>query len=99
MRHFQLFNGNFAFVQPATNLRLIRALQPQFDCFFDHCFRVLGRFTLTHDAEFGSARHIPPIFARFDHSGKFRKFHHKEFTALCRSWPIATSMLRKISQS
>ena len=53
MRHFKFFDGNFAFVQPATNLRLIGALQPQFDCFFDHFFRVLRRFTLTDDAEFG----------------------------------------------
>jgi len=92
MRHFKLFDGNFAFVQPATNLRLIRALQPQFDCFFNHFFRVLRRFTLTHDAEFGAARHIPSILSRFDHSGKFRKFHHEEFTSLCHSWPIVTLM-------
>ena len=51
MRHFKLFDGNFAFVQPATNLRLVRALQPEFDCFFDHFFRVLRRFALTDDAD------------------------------------------------
>ena len=28
MRHFKFFDGNFAFVQPATNLRLVRTLQP-----------------------------------------------------------------------
>src|SRR2546428_8496302 len=92
MRHFKLFDGNFAFVQPATNLRLFRALQPQFDCFFDHLFRVLRRFTLTDDAEFGAARHIPSILSRLDHGGKFWKFHHQEFTSLYHSSPIVTPM-------
>src|SRR5207302_10212807 len=32
-------------------LRLVRALQPEFDCFFDHFFRVLRRFALTDDAD------------------------------------------------
>jgi hypothetical protein len=58
MRYFELFDGNFAFVQPPTNLRFVGALQPKFDCFLNHLFRVLRRFTLTHDAEFGAARHI-----------------------------------------
>jgi len=74
MRHFKLFDGNFAFVQPATNLRLIRALQPQFDCFFNHFFRVLRRFTLTHDAEFGAARHIPSILSRLITAVSFGSF-------------------------
>src|SRR5436190_23568390 len=92
MRYFELFDSNFAFVQPATNLRLIRTLQPQFDCFFDHFFRVLRRFALTDDAEFGAVRHIQSILSRLDHSGKFRKFHDEEFTSLCHSPPIGTLM-------
>ena len=94
MRHFKFFDGNFAFVQPATNLRLVRALQPQFDCFFDHFFRVLRRLTLTDDAEFGAVRHIPSILSRLDHGGKFWKFHHQEFTSLCHSSPIVTLRAR-----
>ena len=65
MRHFKLFDGNFAFLQSATNLRLFRRIQPQFDCFFNHFFRVLGRFALTDNAKLGAARHIlHPLPAR-----------------------------------
>ena len=78
MRHFKLFNSNFAFVQPATNLRFIGTLEPEFDRFLDHFFGVLRRFTLTDDAEFGTTRHIPSIFARLNHSGKLWKFHHDQ---------------------
>jgi hypothetical protein len=94
MRHFKLFDSNFAFVQPATNLRLVRALQPQFDCFFDHFFRVLRRFALTDDAEFGAVRHIQSILSRLDHSGKFWKFHHQEFTLLRHSSPTVALTAR-----
>lgn len=99
MRYFKLFDGNFTFVQSATNLRLVRAFQPEFDCFFDHFLRMLGRFTLTDDAEFGAARHIPSILSRFNHSSKFRKFHHNEFTALCGCWPTVTLMSRIFGKS
>jgi hypothetical protein len=92
MRQLKLFDGNFAFVQPATNLRLFRTLQPEFDCFFDHFFRVLGRFALTDNAQFGAARHIPSILSRLDHRGKFRQFHHQEFNSLYHSSPIVTLM-------
>ncbi len=78
MRHFKLFNSNFAFVQPATNLRFIGTLEPEFDRFLDHFFGVLRRFTLTDDAEFGTTRHIPSIFARLNHSGKLWKFHRDQ---------------------
>jgi hypothetical protein len=44
MRHFKLFDSNFSFVQPATNLRFVGAFQPKFDCFLNHLFRVLRRF-------------------------------------------------------
>jgi len=91
MRQVKLFDSNFAVVQPAANLRLIRTLQPQFDCFFDHFFRVLGRFALTSNAEFGAARHIPSILSRLDDSGEFRKFHQEEFTAPYHSSPILGS--------
>src|SRR6266478_9106292 len=57
MRYFKLFDSNFTFVQPATNLRFIGRVQPKFDRFLDHFFRVLRCFTLTNDAEFGATRH------------------------------------------
>ena len=58
--------ATLTFVQPATNLRLVCALQPQFDCFFDHFFHALRRFTLTDDSEFGgnSSHAIHRLLAR-----------------------------------
>src|SRR6266404_1063413 len=85
MRYFEFFNRNFPFVQSTTNLRLIRALQPEFDCFLDHFFRVLRALSLTNDPQFGATSDIPTIFARFNYRGEFRKFHREEFTSAYRS--------------
>jgi len=98
MRHFKLFDSNFSFVQPPTNLRFVGAFQPKFDCFLNHLFRVLRRFALTDDSKFGTICDIPTIFARLNHRGEFRKFHLEEFTSPRSSWPIVTLILREISQ-
>ena len=37
----------------------------------NHFFRVLWRFALTDNAKFGATRHIPSIFSRLDHRGKY----------------------------
>ena len=78
MRHFESFYGNFAFLQPPTNLRFIGALKPKFDRFLDHFFSVFRCFALTDDAELRAIRDVPSIFARLNYGGKLWKFHHEQ---------------------
>ena len=86
MRYFKLFDGNLAFVQPATNLGFIGAFQPEFDRFLDHFFSMLRRFALTDDPKFGAICDIPTIITGLNHSGEFRKFHHQQAILPRRFW-------------
>jgi len=62
MCQLELFDGDFALVQPSTNFRFIGTFQPQLHRFFDHFFSVFWCLALTDDPEFGTIRHIPAVF-------------------------------------
>jgi hypothetical protein len=51
MCQLELFDGDFALIQPSTNFRFIGTFQPQFHRFFDHFFSVFWCFALTDDPE------------------------------------------------
>lgn len=98
MRHFERFYRNFSFLNSATNLRFIGALQPEFHCLFDHRFRMLRRLALANDAKLRTISDVPPIVSRFNDGSELRKFHHKEFISLSNRAPERKSGGRVIRQ-